>query len=85
MATVTVTRTIDAPLEKVFATWDDEYGDIYKFSSGLSHSQLPPRRQARAHYVSATSRTARTGSENASLIFSQTNKSWWISMKPRCH
>ena len=40
MATVTVTRTIDAPLEKVFATWDDEYGDIYKFSPGLSHSQL---------------------------------------------
>ena len=40
MTKVSVTKTIDAPLEKVFATWNDEYGDIYKFSPGLSHSQL---------------------------------------------
>ena len=38
MAIVTVTRTIDAPPERVFATWSDEFADVYKFHPGLKAS-----------------------------------------------
>jgi hypothetical protein len=40
MAKLTLTKKIQAPIEKVFATWNDEYADIYKFSPGLSHSKF---------------------------------------------
>ncbi len=39
MAIVTVNRTIDAPVEKVWKSWDD-FGSIYKFNPNLNHSCL---------------------------------------------
>ena len=39
MAEVQITRTIDAPVEDVWAAWDD-YGDIQKFNPNLSRSFL---------------------------------------------
>lgn len=39
MAKVTVNRTINAPLEKVWESWDD-FGDIYKFNPNLKNSYL---------------------------------------------
>ena len=40
MANVSVHKRVNAPLEKVFATWNDEFADIYKFNPNLSHSRL---------------------------------------------
>lgn len=39
MATVTVNRTINAPIEKVWASWDD-FGGIFKFNPNLTQSYL---------------------------------------------
>lgn len=39
MANVTVNRTINAPVEKVWESWDD-FGNIYKFNPNLNHSYL---------------------------------------------
>lgn len=39
MANVTVNRTISAPIETVWASWDD-FGGIYKFNPNLNHSRL---------------------------------------------
>jgi len=39
MANVTVNRTIAAPVEQVWASWDD-FGNIYKFNPNLNHSRL---------------------------------------------
>ncbi len=39
MASVTVTRVINAPLEKVWASWDD-YANIDKFNPNLNRSFL---------------------------------------------
>lgn len=40
MAQVTVSKTIDAPVARVFSTWVDEYPDIYKFHPGLAFSEV---------------------------------------------
>ncbi len=40
MAEVTVKKIINAPIEKVFSTWNDEFADIYKYHPGLSRSYL---------------------------------------------
>ena len=40
MANVTVTRKINASIQKVFSSWNNEYGDIYKFNPNLNHSYL---------------------------------------------
>lgn len=39
MASVTVHQTVDAPIENVWASWDD-FGEIYKFNPNLKHSRL---------------------------------------------
>lgn len=39
MAVVSVTRTIEASVEKVWASWDD-FANIYKFNPNLKHSRL---------------------------------------------
>ncbi len=39
MASVTVRRRVDAPLEKVWESWAD-FGNIYKFNPNLKHSRL---------------------------------------------
>lgn len=39
MANVTVTRVMSAPIEQVWASWDD-FGGIYKFNPNLNHSRL---------------------------------------------
>lgn len=39
MAKVTVTRTVKAPLEQVWASWDD-FGNIYRFNPNLKGSHL---------------------------------------------
>lgn len=39
MAKVTVNRTVNAPIEKVWASWDN-FGEIYKFNPNLQHSHL---------------------------------------------
>ena len=39
MATVSVNRVINAPIEEVWASWDD-FGGIYKFNPNLNHSRL---------------------------------------------
>lgn len=40
MADVTVSKTVKAPVEKVFSIWNDEFGDIYKFNPNLKDSYL---------------------------------------------
>ncbi len=40
MAEVIVKKTIDAHIEKVFSTWNDEFADIYKYHPGLKKSYL---------------------------------------------
>lgn len=40
MAEVIVRKTIDAPIEKVFSIWNDEFADIYKYHPGLKKSYL---------------------------------------------
>lgn len=32
MAEVTVKTTVNAPVERVFKSWNDEFADIYKFN-----------------------------------------------------
>lgn len=39
MAKVTVARTVNAPIEQVWASWDD-FGEIYKFNPNLNSSHL---------------------------------------------
>lgn len=39
MANVTVYRTIYAPIDQVWRSWDD-FGNIYKFNPNLTHSRL---------------------------------------------
>ena len=45
MAQITVTKTIDAPIDKVYSTWVDEYPDIYKFHPGLAYSEVQSAEQ----------------------------------------
>ncbi len=45
MANVTVQRTINASVEKVWESWDD-FGGIYKFNPNLKHSRLLEGSQA---------------------------------------
>lgn len=45
MVKITVNRTINAPLETVWSSWDD-FGDIYKFNPNLKHSYLLKGSQA---------------------------------------
>lgn len=45
MAKVTVSRTVNAPVEKVWASWDN-FGEIYKFNPNLQHSHLIQGSQA---------------------------------------
>lgn len=40
MAQVTVKQTVSAPIDQVFASWHDEYGDVQKFHPSLSGSHL---------------------------------------------
>lgn len=40
MANVTVTRKVNAPVQEVFSSWNNEFGDIYKFNPNLNHSHL---------------------------------------------
>ena len=40
MADVTVKRRIKAPVQEVFASWNNEFGDIYKFNPNLNSSHL---------------------------------------------
>ena len=42
MASVDVTRRINAPIDRVFRTWGDDFASIYKFHPGLKHSYLLP-------------------------------------------
>ncbi len=39
MAEVTISRAVDAPLEQVWASWDD-FGNIYKFNPNIASSRL---------------------------------------------
>ncbi len=41
MAKVTVTRTVNAPLQDVWASWDN-FSDIYRFNPNLNGSHLLP-------------------------------------------
>jgi len=78
MATVTATKKIHAPVEKVFATWNDEYGDIYKFSPGLSHSELletSPAPSGKGALRHCDLVDGKTGFVNASFPLRQTSKS----------
>lgn len=45
MAKVTVTRTVKAPLDQVWASWDD-YGNIFRFNPNLQSSHLLPGSQS---------------------------------------
>jgi len=40
MAEVIVETTVKAPVNKVFLSWNDEFGDIYKYHPGLTNSYL---------------------------------------------
>ena len=40
MANVTVTRKVNAPVQDVFSSWNNDFGDIYKFNPNLNHSHL---------------------------------------------
>ena len=40
MAQISVNRTINARVDRVFSTWVDEYPDIYKFHPGLAYSEV---------------------------------------------
>ncbi|MEN8131747.1 MAG: SRPBCC family protein [Pseudomonadota bacterium] len=40
MSEVSVQTSVRAPVERVFASWNDEFQDIYKFNPGLSHSHI---------------------------------------------
>ena len=48
MASVHVTRRIDAPIDQVFRTWGDEFASVYKFHPGLRSSRLLPDSPASA-------------------------------------
>ena len=39
METINVKKVIDAPVEKVWESWDD-FGNIYKFNPGINASRL---------------------------------------------
>ena len=39
MSEIVITRTVNAPLEQVWASWDD-FGNIYKFSPAIASSTL---------------------------------------------
>jgi hypothetical protein len=39
MATLTVSKQVDASVQDVWATWED-FGNIYKFNPVLKHSHL---------------------------------------------
>ncbi len=39
MAKLTLAKRVDAPIEEVWASWND-FGDIYKFNPSLKHSRL---------------------------------------------
>ena len=45
MAKVTVKKTVKAPLEQVWASWDD-FGNIYRFNPNLRSSRLLPESKA---------------------------------------
>lgn len=38
MATVSVKKRINAPVDRVFKTWHEEYAEMYKFNPNLLHS-----------------------------------------------
>ena len=40
MAKVTVYKRINAAVEKVYASWNDDYSNIYKYNPNLKHSYL---------------------------------------------
>lgn len=40
MAKVIVEREVDVAVGDLFATWHDEYADIYKYNPGVKHSKL---------------------------------------------
>jgi len=40
MAKVTVYKRINADVEKVYASWNDDYSNIYKYNPNLKHSYL---------------------------------------------
>ncbi len=44
MATVTVTKTVNAPIANVWNSWDD-YANIHKFHPGVQHSYLLENKQ----------------------------------------
>ncbi len=40
MTSVTVTKRVNAPVKAVFASWNNNFGDIYKFNPNLRDSHL---------------------------------------------